>query len=109
MTDTKRGAAILVSDFLLAGAEQATTARELCELLGVNPRELTKQIERERRAGSPICASCGANPGYYLAASKHELQAYCGSLRRRIEEVRETLQACQQTLHNLPEDEVDNG
>ena len=95
---------LLVSDYLMEGAESALTAKALCAILDVSARDLTEQIERERRAGSPICASCGRTPGYFLAADRQELQEYCGSLRHRLDEVRKTLQACQQTLRNLPEE-----
>lgn len=49
---------MLVSDYLHKGAENPQTAKELCDLLHLDKRALTAAIERERRQGSPICASC---------------------------------------------------
>lgn len=108
MTDGRSTKPLLVSDYLSPGAEYALTSGVLCDALGLTLRELTAQIERERRAGAPICASSGRNPGYFLAADRQELQAYCGSLRHRLDEVRKTLQACQKTLHNMPQEDADN-
>ena len=72
-------------------------------MLGCTIRELTIAIERERRAGVPICAHSGSNPGYYLAASKEEMQEYCDSLAHRAGELDKTRTACIETLPKLPE------
>jgi len=76
-----------ISDFLQEGAENALTARELAQLLGIkNQREITRAIERERLAGAPICASCETGKqGYFLAADEGEMErfVYSGSERER--------------------------
>lgn len=95
----------MVYEYLTTGAENAHTSRYLCGLLGLNHRELTKQIERERRAGKPICAAAGINPGYFLAADKDEMQHYCKSLEHRENEINKTRQACIDTINELPERE----
>jgi hypothetical protein len=95
-----------ISDFLHTGAENAQTARELCDLLHLDKRELTAAIERERRQGSPICASCNSgNAGYFLAGNKQEMQNYCESLQHRAAEIHATRQACLNTIDDLPEAE----
>ena len=93
-----------ITDYLHTGPENAQTAKELCDLLRLDTRELTAAIERERREGSPICASCNSSkPGYYLASTKGEMQSYCDSLRHRAGEIHATRRACLKTIDKLPE------
>ena len=89
-----------VSDVLLSGRENAITGSELIKLLGLDRlRDLTMLIERERRQGSAICASVNAQqPGYYLASSSDELEAYIQSLNRRIKNIEITRLHLRQTL-----------
>lgn len=82
-----------VSRLLGTGQDSARTAQELATLIGCDQRTITVAIERDRRAGVPICATSGANPGYYLAADAGELTAYCNRLTRRAEEILRTLDA----------------
>lgn len=101
---------MLVSDYLHKGAENPQTAKELCNLLHLDKRSLTAAIERERRQGSPICASCSTEtPGYFLAGTKEEMQRYCDSLHHRAAEIYKTRQACLNTLDGLPEGGANNG
>lgn len=92
----------MVHEVLTEGAENARTGKYLCSLLDLSPRELTKIIEQERRAGRPICSSTGSNPGYYLAASKEEMARFCDSLRHRAGEIHKTRRACIKTMAQLP-------
>ena len=89
-----------VSDFLPHGAANAVDGRALAAVLGFKDRRaLSKQIERERRSGLPICAAvAGKSRGYYLANDPDELQRYIKALDRRIREVRRTRYACNETL-----------
>lgn len=96
----------MIYEYLSTGERNAKTARELCDLLHLEKRELTAAIERERRQGSPICASCDrTNPGYYLASSKEEMQRYCNSLARRAKEINRTKKACLETIEKLPKED----
>jgi len=92
----------LIHEHLYTGAENALTGKTLCQALGINARELTAAIERERREGQPICASTGDPPGYYLAASRDEMERYCRSLYHRAGEIHRTRNACLKTLDSLP-------
>lgn len=94
---TKRG---MVSSLLLTGAENAITGREIKRIMGIKDRrEISSLVERERRSGVPICASCdGKNPGYYLPGSPGELEKYTVSLQRRIKEITATLEALETAL-----------
>ena len=97
---------ILVSDYLHKGAAHPQTARELCNLLDLDKRALQAAIERERRQGIPICASCTPDTqGYYLASNKAEMQRYCDSLHKRAAEIYKTRDACLNTIEKLPEEE----
>lgn len=96
----------MIYETLLEGAENAQTGKELCKQLNLSARDLTIAIERERRQGRPICASTGRHPGYFLAATREEMQAYCESLSRRAGEIHRTRRACAKTLSALPEREA---
>ena len=96
------GAAALIFEILSEGAENARTGKEICKLLNITARDLTAAIERERRAGKPICASTGSNPGYFLAANQEEMQRYCKSLLHRAGEIHKTRQACIKAMEDLP-------
>ena len=93
----------MITEFLSKGAENAQTSREICNLLGLTIRELTAAVEQERRAGKPICASTGRNPGYFLAANRGEMESYCNSLLHRASEIHKTRKACMETIESLPE------
>ena len=92
----------MIKEILLEGRENAQSGRDLAARLSLTIRDLTAAIERERRAGAPICAYSGPNPGYYLAASKEEMQAYCDNLAHRAGELHKTRAACLDTLDSLP-------
>ena len=92
----------MIFELLSEGAENAMTGRDICARLHIKPRDLTIIIERERRAGYPICASTGANPGYFIAANKGEMLQYCAALAHRAEEIHTTRRACMKTIKHLP-------
>lgn len=91
-----------VADFLPHGAANAVDGATLAAALGFKSvRELSKRIERERRAGQPICAAVsGEHKGYFMGDAG-ELQLYLRSLDRRLREVRRTRDACNETLCRL--------
>lgn len=82
-----------IRNLLSEGRQNARTGKQLADDIGCNMRELTLQIEKERRLGVPICASTGDNPGYFLPADDEELETYCASLDRRERELRKTKRA----------------
>ncbi len=94
----------MIAEILKKGEQNARTGREICSTLNMNPRQLTKQIERERRAGEPICARCKGRPhGYYLAADRQEMQTYINRLHHRAGEIYRTRRACKEAAKKLPE------
>ena len=95
----------MVEEILSEGKENAVPGRDLCAILGITRRELMAQVERERRAGAPICASMGVNPGYYKAKDQREMWLYCESLYRRGVSIIDTRRELLETLNTLPESE----
>ena len=60
---------VTLTDLLQRGKENAISSRVLVPVLGLHDtRALTQLIEKERRAGVPICASVTEPTGYYLAS-----------------------------------------
>lgn len=92
----------MIHELLAEGRENARTGRDLAKFFDCNIRDITEQVERERREGQPICAATGENPGYYLAADADELEQYCNNLKRRATELFKTRQALITVLRQLP-------
>lgn len=80
---------ISIVDYLSTGKENARTARELADEIGIRKtRPITLAIERARREGHPICAAVsGFYLGYYLAEDQAELKKYCYRLQHRAGEI----------------------
>lgn len=97
----------MIHELLSVGSENARTGRELAEVLQCKPRMITKQIERERRNGHPICASSnGENAGYYLPAGTADLERYCRRLAGRTKEMAKTLRALSDILERNKKKEL---
>lgn len=98
----------MITDYLFIGKENARTGAELAKALRCDPRDIGKAIERARRQGAPICASCDPEqPGYYIAANAEDLQRYCRSLNKRINEIQTTHAALVPIIDTLPPAEDD--
>lgn len=97
----------MIHELLSTGAENAINGRDICDLLNIKRRDLQAAVNRERRAGQPICANTGSGnkAGYFLAANKEELQEYCDSLQHRAGEIHRTRKACLSLMDTLPERE----
>lgn len=63
----------MIAEILGVGERNAITCEELCELTGINRREVLRKIELERDGGALICAS---KRGYYLPEKKDDLRAF---------------------------------
>lgn len=99
----------MIHELLTEGRENARTGRELAAVLNLNIRDVTEAIEAERRAGFPICAASGDNPGYYLAATPEELERYCKALYKRGGELFKTRRALLSVLKQLQEKRGNDG
>lgn len=69
----------------------AITTRELARITGMKPREITKAVCAERRAGAPIMSDPGA--GFWLAEDAAELRRCTAALHRRAGEIHRTARA----------------
>lgn len=92
----------MIAEQLLRGAENARTGRELARILNIDIRDVSRNIEKERRNGAPICAGALGTQGYYLAADQEELIEYCGRLHKRAGELHKTRRALLENLNQLP-------
>ena len=74
-----------IADLLGVGRENAIPRRDLERLTGLDGRSVRLLIERERRAGIPICSD--NQNGYYLPCCKSEKDAFVASMRHRAREI----------------------
>ena len=91
----------MIYELLSVGKENARTGRELATALGCDIRDITAQVERERRAGQPICASMKEPAGYFLPASAEDLERYCNMLHKRAGELYKTRRALIRVLKKI--------
>lgn len=80
-----------ISDLLGYGCENAVPLQHLMTVTGLDSRTIRQQIERERRAGVPICAD--NKTGYFLPVNELERDRCVQSMRHRAEEIRMTAEA----------------
>lgn len=93
----------MIYEMLMTGEQNAQTAKDLAQQTGIDRRGISILVERERRAGRPICATCDSkNPGYYIPESREEMQNYCSRLEHREREIALTRQACMKSMDYLP-------
>ena len=93
----------MIFELLDTGEQNARTARELAKALNTDRRSISILVERERRAGKPICATCDSKtPGYYVPATREDMEHYCRRLQHRAGEIFKTRAACIETLDSLP-------
>ena len=93
----------MIFELLDTGEQNARTARELAKILNTDRRQISSLVERERRAGRPICATSDSNtPGYYIPATREDMEHYCRRLQHRAGEIFKTRAACLETLDSLP-------
>ena len=93
----------MIFEVLGTGEQNARSSRELARALGTDQRGISSLVERERREGKPICATCDSKtPGYYIAANRQEMEQYCSRLQHRAGEIFKTRAACLHTLDSLP-------
>ena len=94
-SNMRRGNSQGVCSCLLEGKNNAQTASELASVLGITPRQVTRQIEYERLMGEPICA--GQN-GYYFPANIDDLRHYAHAFDRRLRHIKATRAALEDML-----------
>lgn len=79
----------MIAEYLGKGAKNAITCERLCELTGINRREVLRKIETERDEGTLICAN---RRGYYLPEKPGDVadfyRRYTKRCRKQIHTVR---------------------
>ncbi len=85
-----------IADLLLPGAENAVPRRDLMALSGLSDRKLRRQIEAERRAGTPILSDNASV--YFLPANEAERARCVMSLRSRAAEISTTADAIEKAV-----------
>ena len=100
----------MIYEMLGEGRQNARSSRELAEVLGIDRRGVSILVERERRAGKPICATTVSRmPGYFIPANREDMERYCRQLKHRAGEIFKTRAACIKTLGRLPASEERKG
>lgn len=82
---------MVIADLLGSGQENAVPLQHLMTLTGLDSRTIRQRIERERRAGVPICSD--NKTGYFLPTNELERDRCVQSMRHRAEEIRVTAEA----------------
>lgn len=93
----------MIYEILSHGRENARSARELAQVLNIGRRGVSAMVERERRAGKPICATTDSKaPGYFIPETRGDMEMYCRRLQHRAGEIFKTRAACLNMLDSLP-------
>ena len=79
-----------IAAFLRRGRSSAITCRQLCDLTGLEPRQVTLRIMRERREGAPILSDTS---GFWLAENAEEVARCVKRLHSRAGEIHRTARA----------------
>ncbi len=94
-----------IEEALCVGENNTRTGKDLAAHYNCDIRTITEQIEAARRKGTPICAvSVSGTPGYFLAATRQELERYCNRLEHRAGELDKTRKALEMTAATLPDE-----
>ena len=89
-----------IASILRRGRDNPTTCREISRITGLEQRQITKTIQRERQSGAPILSSPS---GYWIAENEDELTRCIRALHARAEEIHRTARA----LERLEEWQID--
>ena len=88
-----------VRDLLSEGKENAISAKDLTDLLGMGSvRELQQEIARERAAGAVILSTCQDGGGYYLPATDREVREFIRTLENRGKNTLAALESAREFL-----------
>ena len=90
-TSPPLGQAVHIADFLSTGVAYAVTLRDLVALTGRNERDVRKQIEIERRHGTPILSN--SKDGYWLGENQDEIARFVRGMKHRARQIQLTADA----------------
>ncbi len=88
----------MIAEILQKGEGLALSASVLCELTGLTPRDLRRQVTAERIAGSLICSS---PRGYFIAAGRDELSDFIKASSARATTSRRVARAFRDALKRM--------
>lgn len=92
-----------IAAMLPRSRESALTTAQLCRITGRKPREITRAICFERRAGAPILSDPAA--GFWLAGDTKEARACAAALHRRAAQIHKTARALERCVKGGDNDE----
>ena len=84
-TTKAAGSQVTISGFLHVGRENALPLVALCQLTGMDGRQVRLCIQRERLKGVPILSD--NQSGYYLPENEREVREFVRSMRHRAGEI----------------------
>lgn len=90
-----------LQEFLPRSRAAAMTATELAKAMGAEKRQITKEIQRLRLAGVPVCAASGDALGYWISEDPAEVVRYCKNLDGRLRNIRLTREAIESALTGM--------
>lgn len=82
------------------GAENAISQKDLCAVFGMNSAALKETIRNERKNGKLII---GDSHGYYIAATRAEIEAFYNSMKSAAISRFETLKVFRDALRSQDE------
>ena len=89
----------MVQELLRKGKENATTSKELINVLGLmDARELKSIVQSERQNGAVILSTTGNNGGYYLPGNVMELKEFIITMESRKKELEKSTASAIQLL-----------
>lgn len=82
------------------GADNAVPRSALADLLQMTERDVRRLVNRERRAGLPVCSSV-EHMGYYKPATLGDIEMVERSMRRRARETIAVADALRRSLDEM--------
>lgn len=76
----------MIAEMLHRGRVHAVPLQALCAATGMGPREVRRQISRERLAGALILSVMQDGGGYFLPADGAEVRSFARSMAHRAAE-----------------------
>lgn len=86
------------------GRENAVTRRQLCELTGMNDREVRRQISQLRSVDDGtelVIVSLSNGRGYYRSSNPDEIRHFIAEMRKRNRMVFRTIRTAEQVAHRI--------
>lgn len=89
----------LIYDRLGCGANEGKSLQQLTQETGKDPREVRRQISRERKAGKLIMSD--NQNGYFRPASEYDVQRFIRSMAHRSKEIEAASRAAEEALSSM--------